>query len=227
MHATSKWYWFHSYIKRHLNSSSKWGDRKRRWKELISIKSMVIPQCSNQLRGSCVEALAETLWGYTCPKVLEVFGGAEERLQASLTIHYCQKAGTGTATSHIFISQSVPIWKPIQTDAPISLGFGFSSCCCVFCGVVRVFFGRFFFVCFFWFLFLRKQFSKFQFEKALCVSSGAIFSAHHDHLYLCCVGLTWVLLCYLQSSFGLEAELQVFAHCPSAWPTHDLYSKFL
>lgn len=73
----------------------------------------------------------------------------------------------------------------------------------------------------------RKQASKFHFEKALCVSSGTIFSAHHGHVYLCCVGLTWALLSYLQSNFGPEAELQVFAHCPSAWPTHDLYSKFL
>lgn len=35
------------------------------------------------------------------------------------------------------------------------------------------------------------------------------------------------LLCYLQNNCRLEAELQVFAHRLSAWPTHDLYSNFL
>lgn len=40
--------------------------------------------------------------------------------------------------------------------------------------------------------------------------------------------LDWhALLCYLQNNCRLEAELQVFAHCLSAWPTHDLYSNFL
>lgn len=33
--------------------------------------------------------------------------------------------------------------------------------------------------------------------------------------------------CVIFNHCGLEAELQVFAHCPSAWPTHDLYSNFL
>lgn len=40
--------------------------------------------------------------------------------------------------------------------------------------------------------------------------------------------LDWhALLCYRQSNYGLEAELKVFAHCLSAWPTHDLYSNIL
>lgn len=34
-------------------------------------------------------------------------------------------------------------------------------------------------------------------------------------------------LCYLRSNYGLEAALQVFAHCPSAWPSYNLYSNFL
>lgn len=40
--------------------------------------------------------------------------------------------------------------------------------------------------------------------------------------------LCWTdtLSSYLQSNYGLEAALQVFAHCPPAWPSYDLNSSF-
>ena len=116
----------------------------------------------------------------------------------SLTIQYCQKACIGIATSHVFISHPVSIWKSIQTDAPISPAFIWKEK--IICKVSL------------WESFMCKLWYN-------TLSLPPSFSS-----WLCWTDKPG---CYLQSSYRLEAALQVFAHCPPAWPSYDLNSSFL